>query len=142
MNIIIFTDADGNVNEMVPAPGFTLTEVMEKDVPDGVTAFITDTTNLPDEYFREAWEEDGAVVSVNLDGAKQIALIDVRTVADKTIGFIQRSFLLNEDAGGVTQDDVTNAYEQAKQDIENATDVPFVKAAVEVFKSTYDIVED
>lgn len=142
MNVIIFTDLDGNVNELYPALGYTEAEVIAKDVPNGVTAFVTDTTNLPDEYFREAWEEDGAVVSVNLDGAKQIALLDVRTIADKTTGFIQRSFLLNEDAGGVTQDDVTNAYEQAKQDIENATQIPFIKAAIEVFKSTYDIVED
>ena len=142
MNVIIYTDNEGNVVELYPAPGFTEAEIMVKDVPNNTTSFVTDTSNLPDDYFRDAWEENGFVVTANLEKSKEIALIDVRTVADVTTGFIQRSFLLNENAGGVTQDDVTNAYEQAKQDIENATEVPSIKTAVENFKSIYKIVED
>lgn len=142
MNVILFYDADGVLNEMYPAPGYTEQEVIDLNVPPGTTVLVTDEANLPDDYWRDAWETDLTFVTVNLDGAKQIALTDVRKIADTMTGFIQRSFLLNEDAGGVTQDDVTNAYEQAKQDIENATEVPSVKAAVEAFKSTYNIVED
>ena len=48
----------------------------------------------------------------------------------------------DEDAGGVTQDDVTNAYEQAKQDIENATEAPALKSAIESFKTAYGIEEN
>ena len=141
--VIIWTNADGDCVETVPG-SMDINELRDLiEAENSVTAFITTTDQLPqDEIFRNAWEEDGVQVTENLDKSKQIALVDVRFVADKTTGFIQRSFLLNEDAGGVTQDDVTNAYEQAKQDIENATQVPFIKAAVEVFKSTYDIVED
>ena len=141
MSVIIFYDAEGVLNEMYPAPGYTDQEVIDLNVPPGTTVLVTDEANLPDEYWRDAWETDLSSVTVNLDGAKQIALVDVRKVADATTGFIQRSFLLNEDAGGVTQDDVTNAYEQAKQDIENATEVPFIKSVVDTFKADYSIEE-
>ena len=141
MNVIIFYDADGVLNEMYPAPGYTEQEVINLNVPPGTSVLVTDVVNLPDDYWRDAWETDLTFVTVNLDGAKEIALIDVRKIADATTGFIQRSFLLNEDAGGVTQDDVTNAYEQAKQDIENATQVPFIKSVVDTFKANYSVEE-
>ena len=141
MSVIIFYDAEGVLNEMYPAPGYTEQEVIDLNVPPGTSVLVTDEVNLPDDYWRDVWETDLTTVTVNLDGAKQIALIDVRKVADATTGFIQRSFLLNEDAGGVTQDDVTNAYEQAKQDIENATQVPFIKSVVDTFKADYSIEE-
>ena len=104
--------------------------------------FITTRDQLPqNDRYRDSWVENGVQVTEDLAKSKEIALADVRVVADESTGYIQRAFLLNEDPG-VTQDDLTNAYEQAKTDIENATEVPTVLTRHTSFLNVYRIVED
>ena len=56
---IIFSNDDGGVSIIVPAPdcGLTIEEIAAKDVPEGKPYKIVDVSDIPtDRTFRNAWE--------------------------------------------------------------------------------------
>ena len=56
---IIWTNPDGSVSVLIPAPGVP-EHVWRKDIPQGVTPVETDTDHLPrDRMFRSAWKAEG-----------------------------------------------------------------------------------
>ena len=55
---IIYTDAEGRLIIMCPADncGLTVEEIQAKDVPDGITSYLVNLTDLPsDPSFTDAW---------------------------------------------------------------------------------------
>jgi len=55
---IIYTDDDGTLAVIIPSDNCSLTveEIQAKDVPDGKTSYIINTTDVPtDRSFRDAW---------------------------------------------------------------------------------------
>ena len=55
---IIYIDDDGSVAVLIPSDKCSLTveEIQAKDVPDGKTSYIINTTDVPtDRSFRDAW---------------------------------------------------------------------------------------
>jgi|TARA_R100000149_G_C5880495_1_gene145572 hypothetical protein len=55
---IIYIEDDGSVAVLIPSDKCSLTveEIQAKDVPDGKTSYIINTTDLPtDRSFRDAW---------------------------------------------------------------------------------------
>ena len=55
---IIYTDDDGSLAVIIPSDncGLTVEEIQAKDVPDGKTSYIINTTDVPaDRSFRDAW---------------------------------------------------------------------------------------
>ena len=56
--LIVYSQDDGTVAIMIPTDncGLTVEEIQAKDVPDGVTSYIIDRTELPtDRSFRNSW---------------------------------------------------------------------------------------
>jgi len=56
---IIYSNDDGGVSIIVPAPecGLTIEEIAAKDVPEGKPFKIVDVVDIPtDRTFRNAWE--------------------------------------------------------------------------------------
>jgi hypothetical protein len=56
---IIYSNDDGGVSIIVPAPecGLTIEEIAAKDVPEGKPFKIVDVADIPsDRTFRNAWE--------------------------------------------------------------------------------------
>lgn len=56
---IIYSNDDGGVSIIVPAPecGLTIEEIAAKDVPEGKPFKIVDVSDVPsDRTFRNAWE--------------------------------------------------------------------------------------
>ncbi len=56
---IIFSNDEGGVSVIVPAPecGLTIEEIAAKDVPEGKPYKIVDVADIPtDRTFRNAWE--------------------------------------------------------------------------------------
>lgn len=56
---IIFSNDDGGVSVIIPAPecGLTIEEIAAKDVPVGKPFKIVDVADIPtDRTFRNAWE--------------------------------------------------------------------------------------
>ena len=54
----IYANDDGGICIVIPADNTDLTveEIQAKDVPDGLTSYIIDTTEIPtDRSFRNAW---------------------------------------------------------------------------------------
>ncbi len=57
-----------------PAPGVSIEDAMQHpDIPKGVSLAVMETKDLPDRYFRAAWEFDGPKgVNVNIEKAKEV----------------------------------------------------------------------
>ena len=58
---IIFSNDEGGVSVIVPAPdcGLTIEEIAAKDVPAGKPYKIVDVADIPtDRVFRNAWQAD------------------------------------------------------------------------------------
>ena len=57
----------------IPAPGVPIELVMARDIPEGVSRAVINRADLPDRYFRNAWEYDGPKgVKVNIKKAKEV----------------------------------------------------------------------
>ena len=73
-HVIIFTNDNGGVSVCVPTGELSIDAVLEKDVPKDRGARIVLADDLPkqDNDFFDAWEMNGATITVNLDKAKEI----------------------------------------------------------------------
>lgn len=57
--VILYTTEEGYLAEVIPNLdcGLTIEEIAAKDVPEGITYHIVNTSDLPtDRTFRDAWE--------------------------------------------------------------------------------------
>jgi len=55
---IVYLEEDGSISILCPSDNTSLTveEIQAKDVPDGLTSFIINRTDVPtDRSFRDAW---------------------------------------------------------------------------------------
>lgn len=70
---VVYTNAEGGVCIIVPAPGVSQEDVL-KAVPPGAVYEIVDAADIPaDRTFRDAWEKSNNGVAPNIDKAKTIA---------------------------------------------------------------------
>jgi hypothetical protein len=70
--VIVYQDGDG-VAVVYPTGEISLEEVAEKDLPAGASRAFIDSAELPDYYFREAWEYDGPKgAKINVEKAKGV----------------------------------------------------------------------
>ncbi len=74
MQVIIFANEKNGVSVCVPTGELPIEQVQAKDTPAG--SIIVNSELLPDNDFFEAWELNGALVSVNK--AKAIELTKMR----------------------------------------------------------------
>jgi hypothetical protein len=75
MEVIIYTNENGNVSLCIPSGELSIEDVLVKDCPQN--AVIVDDSILPkgtDDLFFNAWEFDGISVTVNLTKAKEYKL--------------------------------------------------------------------
>ena len=72
--VIIFENDNGGVSVCIPTGELSIDAVLEKDVPSGRNARIVLASDLPnqDNDFFNAWEMNGATITVNLDKAKAL----------------------------------------------------------------------
>ena len=99
MQVIIYTNDNGNVLVTVPTGEISIEDVLAKDCPSN--AIIIDNSELPtdNEYF-EAWELiDGKVV---VNETKKQAIIDAKQAAITT----KESALSKLATLGLTQDEI------------------------------------
>lgn len=71
---IIHKTEEGGVAVIVPAPeclqNYTIEEIAQKDVPEGVPYKIVDVSEIPsDRTFRDAWEIDEAELTDGVGGS-------------------------------------------------------------------------
>jgi len=125
--VIIYTDSDGNLVELWPAPGLDPVVVANKDVPTGISYFIDDDSNLPgDDNFRSAWKENSGSVVVDMDLAKEIHKDNIRTVRKPLLERKDADYMKAlESADTATQATVS----AEKQSLRDATSDPDIDAA-------------
>ena len=73
-HVIVFNNDNGGVSVCIPTGELPIDKVLEKDVPKDRGARIVPVTDLPnqDNDFFDAWEMNGATITVNLEKAKAI----------------------------------------------------------------------
>jgi hypothetical protein len=79
MQVIIYSQENGQVAVCMPTGELPIEEVQIKDTPAG--SIIVDNDSLPYEHddFFNAWELNGTTVTVSLDKAKEITKARLRT---------------------------------------------------------------
>lgn len=72
MQVIIYSQDNGQVAVCMPTGELPIQEVLAKDCPNN--SIIVDSESLPNEYseFFDAWELSGTTVTVNLAKSKEI----------------------------------------------------------------------
>jgi hypothetical protein len=83
-HVIIFTNDNGGVSVCIPTGELPIDTVLEKDVPSGRNARIVPAADLPnqDNDFFNAWELNGATITVNF--AKAVEITKARLRAERT----------------------------------------------------------
>jgi len=78
MNVIIYTNDNGNVSVCYPTGEIPIEAVKTKDTPEH--SIIVDASILPntDDDFFDAWELNGMDVTVNIDKARAITKTRLR----------------------------------------------------------------
>jgi hypothetical protein len=71
---VIFKTEDGGLSVLIPTPEalktYTLEQIAEKDVPEGVPYKIIDVSELPaDRTFRNAWDIDESELTDGVGGS-------------------------------------------------------------------------
>ena len=136
-NVIIYTDPDGNLVEVNPAPGFSDEFVQINDVPTGISSFITARSNLPgDDLFRNAWKENGATVFEDLEGSRAIALDYLKEGAQIALRDSTEETMLGN-SPAVASTTIAAAYQSCKTDIEGASSVADIRTCLSNFMHAY-----
>ena len=72
MQVVVYGENDG-VSVVTPVDGISLEQAMNLSIPPGAKYIITDTSQLPDDYFRDAWVMSTDLrVSIDKEKAKGI----------------------------------------------------------------------
>lgn len=72
MQVIIYTNENGNVSICYPTGELDIETTKAKDTPEGSIIVELDTLPNEDYDFFNAWQLNGTTVSVNLEQAKEI----------------------------------------------------------------------
>lgn len=91
-----------------PAPGVPIELVMERDIPAGVSRSVTNLADLPDRYFRDAWEYDGVKgVKVNVEKAKEVQRNKWREMRKPKLAALDiESIIATEDASPARRNEI------------------------------------
>lgn len=117
MNVIVYTDASGQLQRIIPVgPKFDteveadyLARIAAKDVPAGLAWRIVDNVTLPARTSRDGWKDDGAAVVVDqarLDGVAAAALTALRSQAKQLFQAMEQSARRDRAVALVTLDEV------------------------------------
>lgn len=122
---ILYTDADGNVCVIIPAPKAQLEgetdnqfakRIADEVVPKGTSYKIINAAALPqDRIFRKAWKEDG---TIDFNKAKEVQKDRLRAVRPEAFKALDEQALRALETGN------TNLLEQVKTEKQILRDAP------------------
>ena len=93
MQVITYQEGD-SVAVVIPNASIPIEVVAAKDVPEGVPFTIIDASQLPDRYFRAAWEFDGPKgTKVNVEKAKEVQRNVWRKLREKKLAALDVEFM-------------------------------------------------
>jgi len=120
MQIIIYTNSNGNVSVCYPTGELSIEEVQAKDTPAG--SIIVDSADLPeaDNDFFNAWELVDGIVLVNINKAKELTKDRLRVERAPLLAAQDVAFQRALESGSATTAIV--AEKQRLRDITNLVD--------------------
>ena len=127
---IIYTNEEGGLSVVVPAPKSKLTveQIAEKDVPSGVDYKIVDIDKIPeDRYFRDAWKKTSTGVGVDLPKAREVKMDKIRRVRNEKLKELDLETMKGNDV---------QAEKQVLRDLPDNTDLSKIKTSKELKEFT------
>ena len=101
-----------------------LAYVIEKDVPPGVPHRVCDTTDIPtDRIFREAFEDSGAAIEINMPKARDIHMDCIRKVRNAELVKLDVLSLRAQEANDATEKTRIASEKQTLRDIPQTFDL-------------------
>lgn len=128
MNRVVINNGDGTVGVLIPAEncGLTLSQIIEKDVPQGKAFRVVATDKLPqDRTFRAAWTDDNPTDTVDVDmpRARGIHMGRIRGKRDAKLSSLDRDYLkADEQNNGQLKAQIAQA-KQALRDLPETFDL-------------------
>ena len=114
-----------------------------KDVPPNVAARIIEDTDLPshistDRYFRDACEDTGAIIEVNMPKARIIHMDRIRQVRDKKLADLDVPFTRAVESGDTLEQARIATEKQVLRDIPQTFDLT-VDTTPETLKAAWPV---
>lgn len=129
---IIYTNEEGGVSVVVPAPntGLSIQAIAEKDCPAGSDYEIVDVSEVPsDRTFRGAWRKGASKVDTDFPAAKEIAH-DCRR-CERTKEYVEADgdnmYVTVNAVGQAKRDAIKVKYDQVQLDLDAAPDIASLK---------------
>jgi len=120
--VIAYSKPAGGVAIVVTAPGVSLEEVIQRDIPSNVEIYTINSNQLPeDKEFRNCWELVNGSVSVNIEQAKEVWKDKWREARKPKLEQLDIEFMRALEQGDtIKQEQVT----EQKQALRDVTDTP------------------
>ena len=132
--VIAYSKPDGGVAIVVPAPGVSLEEVIQKDIPSDAQIYTITSNQLPgDKEFRNCWEIVSGTVSVNIEQAKEVWKDKWREARKPKLEQLDVEFMRALEQGDTAKQEQVTEQKQALRDV---TDTP-LPDTVEGIKSVW-----
>lgn len=107
-----------------PAPGVPIEDVLKKDIPEGVSRSVINAEDLPDRYFRNAWEYDGPKgVKVNVGKAKEVQRNKWRKMREAKFAALDIEFMQAVEDSSPARRNEIKSRKQALRDV-TLTELP------------------
>lgn len=92
--------------------------IKSKDVPNGKTSHVVDVQDLPtDRVFRNAWEKDGASLTISVPKAKEIKLNEFRELRAPLLAKLDMAYLKADETGDTEAKAAVVAQKNALRDV-------------------------
>lgn len=129
---IIYTNAEGGVSVIVPAPGVTEAEAL-KAVPGGTQYEIVNQADIPsDRTFRNAWNRSGRAIGHDMAKARAIAHDKRRAARSAEFAPLDVEATIPAKAAQAeaARQQIRNKYDAMQASIDAASDVVALKATI------------
>lgn len=123
-----------------PTGEIPLEEVIAREVPEGVSHAVINSEELPDRYFREAWEYHGPTgAKVNIEKAKEVQRNVWRRMREKKFAVLDLEVMKAVERGDAKR---RNALADKKQALRDVTEHPLPDNPEEIKNTIPDILTE
>lgn len=129
---IIYTNAEGGVSVIVPAPGVTVAEALLA-VPGGTPYDVVNQADIPaDRTFRNAWSRSGRAIGHDMAKARAIAHDKRRAARSAEFAPLDVEATIPAKAAQAeaARQQIRNKYDAMQASIDAASDVLALKATI------------
>lgn len=119
MSTPVITYQEGDIVAVVyPSPGVSIEDAVAASVPEGVPFSVVNAEDLPDRYFRDAWEFNGPTgAKVNVEKAKEVQRNVWRRIRASKLEALDLEVIKAVERGDAKRRNAIAAEKQALRDV-------------------------